>query len=92
MFNQGFMVSGSSLKLLEIGERGVVAALRNSDDGVIRKLQGLGLLPGTLIRLEQRSPQFVVSTESDRIPLDEHLIGAIYVRLTDPKTGLNKKR
>ncbi|MBD2459881.1 ferrous iron transport protein A [Oscillatoria sp. FACHB-1407] len=92
MFSQGFTVSGSSLKLLDIGERGVVAALRNPDDGVIRQLRGLGLLPGTLIQLEQRSPQFVVTTESDRITLDDRLIGAVYVRLTNPKTGLDKKR
>lgn len=88
MFNQGFTVSGSSLKLMSIGERGVVTGFSHSNDGVKGKLRSLGLFPGTLITLEQRFPRFIVKAGFNRIALDEHMIRSVYVRLVDQRTGL----
>ncbi|HEY9620337.1 MAG TPA: FeoA family protein [Crinalium sp.] len=81
MFNQSFTVSGSSLKLLRVGERGVVSGLRGADDTVARSLRAMGVVPGTTITLEQRSPRFVIKAGANRIALSENMIRAVYVRL-----------
>jgi ferrous iron transport protein A len=88
MFNQGFTVSGSSLKLMGIGERGIVAGFSHSNDAIKGKLRSLGLIPGTAITLEQRFPRFIVKAGFNRIALDEQMIRAVYVRLVDHHTGL----
>jgi ferrous iron transport protein A len=83
MFNQGFVVSGSSLKLLKIGERGVVSGLGSVNDRTVRQLKTMGITPGTAITLEQRFPRFVVKIGGDRFALNQELIQAIYVRILD---------
>lgn len=81
MFTQGFTLAGSSLKLMNIGEGGVVTALRNADDTVMRKLTEMGVLPGKSITLEQRFPRFVVKVGTRRFALDNTMIHSVYVRL-----------
>jgi len=86
MFNQGFMVSGSSLKLLKIGERGIVSRFHKSDDRIAQKLKAMGITPGTSITLEQRFPRFLVKVGCNRLALSEEIIHAIYVRVDGNKT------
>ncbi|MGG6296391.1 FeoA family protein [Leptolyngbya sp. AN02str] len=82
MFKQGFVVSGSSLRLLRVGERGVVAKFGKIDDRIIQKLNALGITPGISITLEQRSPRFMVKVGSGRIALSEEMIRAVYVKVS----------
>jgi ferrous iron transport protein A len=82
-FTQGFTVSGCLLKLLKIGERGVITALKNLNEDTQRKLTAMGVKPGTSITLEQRSPRFVVRTRSNRVALSDPMIQSIYVRLNN---------
>jgi ferrous iron transport protein A len=81
MFNQGFVVSGSSLKLLRLGERGVVCGLSQSNDRTVRQLKAMGITSGTSIVLEQRFPRFVIKVGGDRFALNHDLIQSIYVRV-----------
>ncbi|WP_416669597.1 ferrous iron transport protein A [Egbenema bharatensis] len=81
MFNQGFVVSGSSLKLLRLGERGVVSGLSHVNDRTVRQLKSMGITPGTSIVLEQRFPRFVVKVGRERFALSHDLIQSIYVRV-----------
>lgn len=83
MFNQTFTVKGSSLPLMTPGESGVVSRLRNSSSEVMEKLHTLGLLPGSPIQVEQRSPQFVVCSGPNCFALDKATAQAIYVRITN---------
>jgi len=83
MFKQTFTVQGSSLKLMRPGESGVVSRLRGQNTSVLEKLRSLGLLPGSPIRLEQRSPHFIVCSGLNCFMLDDAIVQAIYVRLTD---------
>ncbi|EDX86843.1 FeoA domain superfamily [Synechococcus sp. PCC 7335] len=77
----GFTVSGAALSLLHVGERGVIARVRdNTDPTVADQIRRLGLSPGTPITLEQRFPRFVVRTHSDSVALTQAMIQAIYVR------------
>lgn len=82
MFNQGFTVSGSSLKLLKPGERGVVARLSHANDTITRKLQALGISKGTTIVVEERFPRFVIRVGCHRHAIDERVMNAIYVRVS----------
>jgi ferrous iron transport protein A len=90
MFDRGFTVAGSSLKLLKPGERGVVSRLNDADDGIRQKLRSLGIMSGTTITLEQRFPRFIVQVGQDRFALDEKTIAAIYVRTTEGQTHRNR--
>ncbi len=83
MFKESFTVSGSSLKLLKPGERGIVTRLRSADDKVTQKLKMLGIIPGVSVILEQRFPRFVVRVGTNRFALDDRTITAIYVRTND---------
>lgn len=87
MFTQGFTVSGSSLKLLKVGERGKVTYLRKSDDRVAQKLRSHGIYPGASITVDQRSPRFIIRVGSRSLALDDQTLGSIYVRLLSERSG-----
>ena len=74
-------VSGTSLKLLKVGERGVIASVKYADPTVAEKLRKLELSPGTSITLEQRFPRFVVRTRKGHLALTQAMIQAIHVRI-----------
>ncbi|MBF1999421.1 MAG: ferrous iron transport protein A [Synechococcales cyanobacterium M58_A2018_015] len=76
-----FTLTGSSLKLLKPGERGIVARLVAANDRIARKLKELGIVPGMTIRVEQRSPRFIIQAGLTRLALSDEMIQAIYVRL-----------
>jgi len=77
----GFTISGASLKMLKVGEQGVIARIRDADPTVADQIQRLGLSPGTSIVLEQRFPRFVVRSREGSLALTQAMIQAIYVRL-----------
>ncbi|WAL58432.1 ferrous iron transport protein A [Thermocoleostomius sinensis] len=83
MFNREFSISGSSLKLLKLGERGVVSRLNNVNDRITQKLSAMGIFPGVSISLEQRFPRFIIKVGCDRFALSQDLIQAIYIRILD---------
>mgnify|MGYP002777178778 CR=1 FL=1 len=87
MFTQGFTVSGSSLKLLKVGERGKVTHLRPNNDRVAQKLRSHGIHPGMSIVVEQRSPRFIIRVGRHRLALDDQTINSIYVRLLSERSG-----
>ncbi|MEM6255452.1 MAG: ferrous iron transport protein A [Cyanobacteria bacterium P01_D01_bin.156] len=80
MFNS-FTVSGSSLRLLKVGERGVISRVKDTNPTVMEQLRRLGLSPGTSITLEQRFPRFVIRTRQGPLALTQSMIQSIYVRI-----------
>ncbi|MEM8807640.1 MAG: ferrous iron transport protein A [Cyanobacteria bacterium P01_G01_bin.38] len=76
----GFTISGASLKLLKVGERGVIARVKGANPAVADQLRRLGLSPGTSITLEQRFPRFVLRTHKGPLALTQTMIQSIYVR------------
>lgn len=83
MLTTGFSVQGSSLKLLRFGERGVVARINALPDATAQKLGQMGVTLGQMIAIEQRFPRFIVRVGNTCHALDETMINAIYVRLTE---------
>jgi ferrous iron transport protein A len=81
MFDQRFTIAGSSLKLLSIGERGVITRLNSEDETILQKLRAMGITLGSSITLEQRFPRFIVRSGMHRFALTDPVVRAIYVRL-----------
>lgn len=79
MFSQ-FTVSGASLKLLKVGEQGVISRLNAASPAIARQIRALGLSPGMSITVEQRFPRFLVHTCQASVALSQPMIEAIYVR------------
>ncbi|EKQ67156.1 FeoA domain-containing protein [Leptolyngbyaceae cyanobacterium JSC-12] len=83
MLTTGFSVRGTSLKLLRSHECGVITRINLMCDATVQKLRQLGLIPGQTIAIEQRFPQFIIRTGSDRHVLDDIMVNAIYVRIVE---------
>lgn len=83
MLTTGFSIQGTSLKLLRSHERGVISRVNTVCETTAQTLRALGLVPGRSIRLEQRSPRFVIRVGNDRHVLNDIAINAIYVRIID---------
>jgi ferrous iron transport protein A len=83
MLKTGFSVQGTSLKLLRSHERGMITRINTLCDTTVQKMRQLGLTPGRLITIEQRSPRFIVRVGNDRHALDDRLINSIYVRVLE---------
>ncbi len=77
----GFTVSGASLQVLNVGERGTIARFVRADTATLSCLQALGLNQGKIIAVTQRHPNFQVSTEDGELTLPPSLVRSIYVRL-----------
>lgn len=91
-FNQGFTVTGSTLKLLNQGEQGIVTRIGSTDETIVLRLQAMGIKPGLPITLEQHSPTCMVRVGNDRLALCEATIHAIYVRVADRNPSLPRNR
>lgn len=76
-----FSVTGCSLELLKIGERGIVNFCKSKDETILKKLIAMGVTPGTYITLEQRFPSLVIKAGQTRLTLDQEIARAIYVRI-----------
>jgi Fe2+ transport system protein FeoA len=67
---------------LSPGQRGTVLRLEVGDAGQRHKLMALGVLPGTAIELERRSPAFVFRVGFSRFAVDERMASAVIVEVT----------
>jgi hypothetical protein len=81
----GFTVSGASLQVLNVGDRGTISRFTRSDPSTLSQIQSLGLNQGQEIAITQRHPNFRVSTEDGHLTLPPSLASAIYVRLAGPR-------
>lgn len=77
----GFTVSGSSLPLMKVGERGIITRFTSTDTRAIRELKALGLDRGKSVRLVQQFPNFVISAGGKQLALSKRLRQSIYVRV-----------
>jgi ferrous iron transport protein A len=76
-----FSVTGSSLELLTIGEKGIVTFCKNDNETIQKKLIAMGVKPGIAITLEQRFPSFIVNVNNTSLTIDKQIACAIYVRV-----------
>ena len=62
-----------SLKELQPGESAEVVTIESEDAGRLLKLSVLGLVPGSEIRLQQRSPAYVVWVGETQLSFDDEV-------------------
>ena len=82
MFTQGFSVHYSPLNYLGTKTQGVIAAIRNKDDKIVKKLLAMGVHTGMHITLEQRFPSLVIRVGRTRIAIDKDIASSIKVRVS----------
>lgn len=78
-----FTVSGSTLSLLNVGEQGVVTRVTSADHVMRQKLVAMGVVPGTTVTLEQRSPRYRIRVDEHQFIIGPETAQAIYVRLAE---------
>jgi DtxR family Mn-dependent transcriptional regulator len=67
---------------LRVKDKGKIAYLQAKDTAQMRKLIGIGAIPGISITLLQKFPSYVFQIGQSQFAVDKELAGAIYVRLT----------
>lgn len=65
---------------LKSGEVGKIVYIRTTQHARLDKLMAFGLSPGTLIRLHQRYPSFVIQCDQTQLALEEAVAKDILVR------------
>ncbi len=65
---------------LQVGQQARVAYILSHRNHRLDRLTSLGLLPGAMVRLEQRSPSFVISVGESDLALASSIAHEIYVR------------
>ncbi len=81
MFTQGFSVQYSPLDYLGTKTQGIIAAIRNKDEKIVKKLLAMGVHTGMHITLEQRFPSFIIRVGRTRIAIDRDIANSIKVRI-----------
>lgn len=77
---------GTTLKsLAELlpGQSGEVVEIRTKQNERLLKLSALGVVPGTLVRLQQRSPAYIIWVGETQVSLDADVAREIRLRLLD---------
>lgn len=65
---------------LKVGEKGTITFMTPKYLSGLQQLSALGIIPGTLIRLYQRHPSFVIEIGETTIAIDREIADNIYVR------------
>jgi ferrous iron transport protein A len=78
-----FSVTGCSLELLRMGERGIVTFCKSQDKTILNQLISMRITPGTTISLKQKFPSLILKLENTDLALNIESIRAIYVHIID---------
>lgn len=68
------------LSELKKGQSGKVIYIQTQDRDMLKKLMAMGVLPGRIISLIQRSPSYVFSIGRTQVVVDKEIASVIYVR------------
>jgi DtxR family Mn-dependent transcriptional regulator len=65
---------------LKIGEAGRVVFITPKSRSRLERLSALGLIPGSIVRLAQKRPSFVLEIGETTLALEEEIVREIYVK------------
>ena len=65
---------------LKLGEQGRVVFITPKSKGRLERLSSLGLTPGSVVRLAQKRPSYVIEIGETTLALDEEIAKEIYVK------------
>jgi Fe2+ transport system protein FeoA len=83
MLERGFSVCYSPLSLLKINEEGVITRIKNNDKTINKHLLDMGVNIGLPIKLEQRTPNFIIKVGKSYMTCDQETARGIYVRIVN---------
>ena len=69
----------SSLATLKPGQSAEVTGIDTTDMRRLMKLVDLGLAPGARVRLQQRSPTYIIWVDETRLSLEEEIAREILI-------------
>jgi DtxR family Mn-dependent transcriptional regulator len=70
------------LKELEVGSRGRIVFIRPSESSRLERLASMGIVPGSIVKLKQKRPSFVLEIDETSLAVDNLIAEEIYVRQT----------
>ncbi|MFQ6115474.1 MAG: metal-dependent transcriptional regulator [bacterium] len=68
------------LKDMEIGEKARIVFIAPERNKTLDRLAIFGVVPGNVVRLEQKRPSFVIKVDETLLALESDLCGAIFVK------------
>jgi len=76
----------TGLRSFEIGATGRIVFIAPKFHDRMDRLAALGVIPGSTIRLHQRSPSYVIEVGETTIALDPEIAGEIYVKPVEARS------
>jgi len=70
------------LKELESGKKGRIVFIVPSDSTRLERLASMGIVPGSIVKLKQKRPSFVLEIEETTLAVDALIAEEIYVKET----------
>ncbi|MCP6762273.1 MAG: ferrous iron transport protein A [Fischerella sp. CENA71] len=80
---KNFSITGSSLELLKIRERGIILFCNTQDEKIINQVISLGLNPGICFTLEQDLPNIIIKVNEQKLVVHKEIASKIYVRIVN---------
>jgi len=68
------------LKDLEVGTNGRIVFIVPSGNSRLERLASLGIIPGSIIKLKQKTPSFVIEIDETTLALDSIIAEEIYIK------------
>jgi len=68
------------LKELEVGTNGKIVFIVPSEDSRLDRLASLGIIPGSIVRLKQKTPSFIIEIDETTLALDSVIAEEIYIK------------
>jgi DtxR family Mn-dependent transcriptional regulator len=68
------------LKEMEVGSKGRIVFIRPSESSRLERLASMGIVPGSIIKLKQKRPSFVLEIDETTLAVDKLIAEEIYVK------------
>jgi len=70
----------TQLKELEVGSQGKIVFIVPSENSRLERLASLGIIPGSIVKLKQKKPSYVIEVDETTLAIDSAIVEEIYVK------------
>jgi DtxR family Mn-dependent transcriptional regulator len=79
-YKRGLKPLVMQLKDLGVGAEGRIVFIAPSEDARLERLASLGIIPGSIIKLKQKKPSYVLKIDETTLAIDSAIAEGIYVK------------
>ncbi len=79
------------LSEVSVGERVKILFIASDIEKRLERLGSLGVLPGSVVRLTQRRPSFILEVDQTSLAIEREVAEGIYARRWQPENGRKRK-